>query len=200
MKYMILQAGFLGILLLLSLSTLRDSNKCDGTQSECDKIRSSVSCKAQLVSPIALSFPIKNSSVTGASVALQCGWETATSQIRICIVLCAIYATWLAYQAASTENRKNTDTYLSSTGFLSFLLITTAFFDAITVIDSIDDNFTTCSLQHKSRLTDFTSEGKPCSFMVFWLIAGMCFICSLIVYNSHASMQRFRKVIAIDGL
>ena len=70
MRYMILQAGFLGILLLLSLSTLRDSNKCDGTQSECDKIRSSVSCKAQLVSPIAISFPIKNSSVVGASVAL----------------------------------------------------------------------------------------------------------------------------------
>merc|ERR1712083_1176895 len=97
-------------------------------------------------------------------------------------------------------NRKNVDTYLSSTGFLSFLLVTTSFFDAITVTDSIDDNFTTCSLQHKSRLAEFTSAGQPCSFMIFWLIAIMCFVCGAILYYSHAKVASFRKLIAIDHL
>ena len=147
------------MLLILSFATLRDSVKCSGSFAECDKIRSSVSCKAQLVPPIYVSFPIKNSQTANASVSLQCGWEMATSQIRICIVLCAIYATYLAYQAANLENRKNTDTYLQTSGFLSFLLVATAFFDLLSVIDSIDDNFTTCSLQHKSRLADFTTDG-----------------------------------------
>ena len=88
------------MLLLLSFVTLRDSVKCSGSFAECDKIRSNVSCKAQLVSPIYVSFPINSSKTQNATASLQCGWETATSQIRICIVLCTIYATWLAYQAA----------------------------------------------------------------------------------------------------
>ena len=32
-------------------------------------------------------------------IGVYCGWETASSQIRICIVLAAIYNTFLAYRS-----------------------------------------------------------------------------------------------------
>ena len=129
------QAGVLSSVLVLSLFTLRDSFSCNGSFAECDQIRSKLTCKAQLVSPMSLNFNVGSSKIN-ANVSILCGWETATSQIRVCIVLCAIYATYQAYNAARYEQRKTTDSYLQSVGFLSFLLATTAFFDALSIVDS----------------------------------------------------------------
>ena len=142
-------------------------------------------------------------SARGAYVSVLCGWEPATSQIRVCIVLSALYATYLAYQAASTENRKMTDNYLSSVGFLSFLLATTALFDVLSIMDSADDNFSTCQMEHVSPLKEFVSSStqlSPCSFLWFWLIPAFCMMSSIVVYLSQHVMTQFRKSIAIDGL
>lgn len=38
-----------------------------------------------------------------------CGWETASSQIRICIVLSAIYTTFLAYRSVINESKSLAD-------------------------------------------------------------------------------------------
>ena len=67
-------------------------------------------------------------------------------------------------------------------------------------MDSVDDNFTMCSPQHQSKLSEFTTGSDPCSFMVFYLIAVIGVICGIVVYFSYDKMVRFRKVIAIDGL
>ena len=106
----------------------------------------------------------------------------------------------MAYQAAEKEQRKNVDTYIQSAFPLTFLLVTTACFDFLAVMDSVDDNFTMCSLQHQSKLKDFTMGSDPCSFMVFYLIALIGVVCGVVVYLSYERMVKFRKVIAIDGL
>ena len=46
LKFAASQAACLGVLLFLSLVTLRDSFKCTGSFSECDDIRGKLSCKA----------------------------------------------------------------------------------------------------------------------------------------------------------
>ena len=122
---------------------------------------------------------------------MLCGWEPATSQIRVCIVLCALYATYLAHEAAKTENRKMTDTYLSSVHFLSFLLATTAFFDVLSIFDSQDDNYSTCELEKSSRIKEWVTgtQLNPCSFLWFWLIPIFCLLSSVVVYMSHNVMQ-----------
>ena len=78
--------------------------------------------------------------------------------------------------------------------------MTTACFDLLSVIDSVDDNFTMCSLQHQSKLKDFTTGSDPCSFMVFYLIAAIGIVCGVVMFMSYERMVKFRKVIAIDGL
>ena len=98
-------------------------------------------------------FYLNASQSSGAYVSVTCGWEIATSQIRVCIVLCALYATYLGYMAAKGENRKSTEQYISLIGFLSFLLATTSLFDVLAIMDSNNDNYTMCSLQHGSELT-----------------------------------------------
>lgn len=40
---------------------------------------------------------------------LFCGWETASSQIRLCIVLSAMYTTFLAYRSVVSESRSLAD-------------------------------------------------------------------------------------------
>lgn len=203
-KFIKYQAASLLGVLTLSLFTLRDSFTCTGSFDECDTIRSKLSCKAQLVSPISLQFNVSVSHSKGAYVSVMCGWETATSQIRVCIVLCALYATYLAYEASTKENRKMTDTYLSSVHFLAFLLATTSFFDILSIVDSQGDNYSTCHMEHGSKLKEWTSTSQntipPCSFFWFWLLPVLCFASAGIVYKSHTIMTQFRKSIAIDGL
>jgi hypothetical protein len=133
-------------------------------------------------------FAVQSSQTSQAFVSVLCSFETATSQIRICIVLCALYATYLAYTAAKQESRKIVDTYLSAVAFLSFLLVTTSCFDVLAIFDSQNDNFTMCSLSHGSHLTQWTKQGTPCSFLHFWLISIFCFASAIIVYMSHNIM------------
>ena len=109
---MVFQFFSLLALLLTSLFTLRDSFKCTGSFTECENIRRQLVCKADLVSPLTLSFPFVQSQTSNATVSIQCGWESAKSQIRICIVLCSLYATYLAYYGAKRENRKEVESYL----------------------------------------------------------------------------------------
>ena len=183
-RYMMLQGLSLAMLFMMSMATLRDSFSCSGSHTECDQLRSKLVCKASLVSPINVAFPLR-STVQGSQVSIMCGWETATSQIRVCITLCSLYATWMAYQAALYENRKNADSYIQASGFLSFLLAITACFDFLSVMDAVVDNEITCSLQRGSKLLDFTNEGLPCSFSSFWVVAALCLVCSVVMYFSH---------------
>ena len=83
-----------------------------------------------------------------------------------------------------------TDSYLSSVGFLSFLLGTTACFDVLSIVDSQDDNYPTCQLEKGSRLTEWTSSTQlsPCSFLWFWLIPLFCLMSSIVVYYSYNVM------------
>ena len=95
-----------------------------------------------------------------------------------------------------------TDNYLSSVGFLSFLLGTTALFDVLSIVDSGDDNFSTCQMSPGSPIKEFNSSTQlsPCSFLWFWLIPIFCLMSSIVVYLSQHVMLQFRKSIAIDGL
>jgi len=48
-----------------------------------------------------------------------CGWETASSQIRICIVLSAIYTAFIAYRSVINENKALCDRVSSFLFYLS---------------------------------------------------------------------------------
>ena len=52
-----------------------------------------------------------------------CGWETASSQIRICIVLSAIYTTFLAHRAVINESQSLADRVSKKPPFPSFLIL-----------------------------------------------------------------------------
>ena len=115
-------------------------------------------------------------------------------------MLCALYATYLGYMAAKSENRKSTDSYLQACGFLSFLLGTTAMFDVLAIVDSMNDNYTMCSLSHGSKLTQWTREGNPCSLFSFYFVSLFCFASAAAVFMSRDVFEKFRKSIALDGL
>jgi len=135
-------------------------------------------------------------------MSITCGWETATSQIRVCIVLSAIYTTYLAIQAVQNESRKNTDTYLQTAAFLSFLLVTTGIFDILSVLDSMNDNFSMCGSSFTKSNNNVSSQlnGIQCSFSLFWSIGVLSLASGALFYFSAGVMHSFRKSIAIDSL
>ena len=108
----------------------------------------------------------------------------------------------MAYYGAKRENRKEVDTYLQAATFIAFLLGTTAFFDLIATVDSINDNTPHCSFNAESNLRDVGAIGEQvnCSFLVYYLIILLGVAASLTVYYSHSVLAAFKKTIAIDGL
>ena len=117
-------------------------------------------------------------------------------------MLCAAYATYMAYNGVKGENKKSTETYLQSSGFISFLLLTTAFFDMIAIVDSQSDNTSHCNFEHGSHLRDIGALGDyiNCSFMLYYLIVVLGMVSGTCVYYSNKVMANFKKTIAIDGL
>ena len=98
---------------LCCIWTLRDSFWCTGgTEQDCDDIRKNLSCKNKVVSPMwstmTLTIGEENRPST-VELGVFCGWETASSQIRICIVLTAMYTTFLAYRSVVNESRSLAD-------------------------------------------------------------------------------------------
>lgn len=108
---------YLFIILLLSLLcclwTLRDSFWCTGgSEQDCEDIRKKLSCKAMVVSPMWANMQLtlgSDTNPTSVDVGIFCGWETAGSQIRICLVLTAMYTTFLAYRSVVNESKTLAD-------------------------------------------------------------------------------------------
>ena len=108
----------------------------------------------------------------------------------------------MAYGAARDENKKNVETYLQSSAFISFLLVTTAFFDMIAIIDAQSDNTPHCKFENGSNLRDLNALGDfiNCSYMLYFMIVFLGMASGTCVYYSNKVMASFKKTIAIDGL
>ena len=109
------EVKYLIVLLLLNLFsciwTLRDSFWCSGgSESDCRDIRKKLSCKANIVSPMWSTFTVQvGSSEEQIKLGVFCSWETASSQIRICLLLSVVYTTALAHRAILNEPQSLAD-------------------------------------------------------------------------------------------
>ena len=110
------EVKYLIVLLLLNLFsciwTLRDSFWCSGgTESDCRDIRKKLSCKANIVSPMWSTFTVQVGSSDEPAIKLGvfCSWETASSQIRICLLLSVLYTVALAYRSILNESQSLAD-------------------------------------------------------------------------------------------
>ena len=195
-------------LLLLSIFTLRDSFTCAGLDEVvCDKARSQLSCKAQVVVPIYATISVTTQ--PQSYISLNCGWETACSQLRICIVLSALYATYKAFLSIRDENKKDADSFLQAAPIIAFLLITTGLFDLLAVYDSGNDNYGLCQDFTEAKGFEFEKVGLldllqrsriNCGFNLFWAIGLLACICGCAIAHSIATMFKYRQSIAIGSL
>lgn len=141
--------------------------------------------------------------VSQVDVSVYCGWETASSQIRICIVLSAIYTTFLAYRAVMNESKSLADRFLNSSQLLTFLLGTTGLFDFLSIYDSQTDNFALCddSMPYDYPIhSTMKSYEMKCYTGLFSLTGLMMLISSGGVYLGSIVMKRYRNYISIDNL
>jgi len=142
-------------------------------------------------------------SPTEVDIGVFCGWETASSQIRICIVLSAIYTVFLSYRSVINESKSLADRFLNSSQLFAFLLCITGLFDFLSIYDSINDNYGLCidpelkDLQIHSTLKSFNSK---CSTGIFGLVGCLMIISSLGMWLTAAKMKEYRKFISIDSL
>ena len=109
-----------------------------------------------MVSPLYASLTFTNRQDT--FVDLRCGWETACSQLRICIILSSMFIVYRGYQSVAEENKKHCETFLQVSPMCAFLLGTTGMFDLLAVLDSKNDNFGLCEDFLQSGLVSSTKQ------------------------------------------
>ena len=148
-------------------------------------------------------------------IGVFCGWETASSQIRICIVLSAIYTTFLAYRSVINESYSLADRvsiflilfvciqFLNSSQLFVFLMCITGLFDFLSIYDSVNDNYGLCE---DTELKDYQIHSTLKSFQIkcatgtFSLTGLMMIISSAFIYFASQTMKKYRAYISIDNL
>jgi hypothetical protein len=157
--------------------------------------------------PIYASIAVKTQ--PDSYIQLNCGWETACSQLRICIVLSALYATYKAYLSIQNENKKDADAFLQAAPIIAFLLITTGLFDILAVYDSGNDNYGLCQNFTEAKGFEFEKVGLldllqrsriNCGFSLFWTIGLLACVCGCAIAHSKAIMLKYRQSIAVGSL
>lgn len=150
-----------------------------------------------------LKLTIGQDSSRELDVSVFCGWETASSQIRICIVLSAIYTAFLAYRSVENESKTLADRYLHSAQLHMFLLGTTGLFDFLSIYDSQTDNFALCddSIPNEYPIhSTMKSYEIKCNTGLFSVTGILMILSSIGIYLISNVMKRYRNYISIDNL
>ena len=83
---------------------------------------------------------------------VQCPWESAISEIRVCFTLLSILAVIIGIMALKSENKKWADLHFQAGIFLSVLLAISAYFDYLAVQNSNTNNYNYCNLKDEFQV------------------------------------------------
>ena len=182
---------------------LRDSFWCTGgSQKDCEDIRKNLECTNRVVQPMQTTLQLKiGSGDVHVWVRVFCGWETASSQIRIMIVLVAIYNVTVIHKAIMKGSVELTDRFLNSSQLLVFFLFITGLFDFLSIYDSINDNYGLCMYPEKLDYqihSTLKSLSINCQTGNFKFVGIMMVVSSIGVFIASQMMKRYRLLINRD--
>ncbi|KAM3139355.1 hypothetical protein pb186bvf_008575 [Paramecium bursaria] len=140
----------------------------------CTEMRRTMNCKT-ISGPIRSEIFLKVRKDLQASAIIECPWEIAISEIRLCYILLAILGTLTGIYALKKTNKKYAElSFQISLAFSALLVIQncqqqliSAYFDYVSIRTSQINNYNLCNLQEEFQVENNMKGQMQCSFTFY---------------------------------
>jgi hypothetical protein len=204
--FVIITTVCLFILLIISLSTIRDVWVCELDQDNknsshiCKELRKSVNCKTTIAPPIRAEVILRINNTIKASAFAFCGFDTAVSEIRICFIMLSFLSVYFAWKALSKSSKKMANIFSYSALFFSILLLISSIFDFIQILDSKMNNYNLCNLVDEFKVhSNVDSEVMECTYNLFYSTIVFSIFSAISMLISTHFMTNWAKTISKDN-
>lgn len=199
---LVLLAGGLG----LSWVGMGDSWTCELDSSEpthdfiCRDLRRIIGCN-NISGPVQAEILLNVKGEVKASAYMECSWDHAISELRVCFLLIAGLAVLLGLHALSRESKKDADFFVQASYFFVFLMIMTSTFDIFAVSDSETNNQDVCNLRGAFEMAKgIEGERLQCTYDFYRTTAFYGYLCALSLLVSAVQVKNWTATLSLDDL
>lgn len=192
--------------LILSYKGLGDSWTCELDSSEethafiCRDLRSIIGCR-NISGPIRAEILLNVKGEVKASAYMECSWDHAISELRVCFLLSAGLAVLLGLHALSRESKKNAELLIKVCYFFVFLMVMMSTFDLFAVRDAQSNNQDVCTLSGAFEMAKgIEGERLECQYDFFKITGAYGYICALSLFISAIQVRIWSNNLSMDDL
>jgi hypothetical protein len=192
--------------LVLSWIGMGDSWVCElDSNSEnhafiCRELRRLVGC-TNISGPIHAEILLNVKGEVKASANIECSWDHAISELRVCFLLTSVLAVLLGLHALSRESKKNAELYVQASYFFVFLILMMSTFDLFAVANAENTNQDLCTLTGVFELSKgIEGEKLECTYDFFRITGVYGYLCALSLLVSALQVKTWSSNLSIDDL
>ena len=192
--------------LVLSWKGMGDSWNCELDSSDtthafiCRDLRSIVGCR-NISGPVHAEILLNVKGEVKASAYMECSWDHASSELRVCFLVTAGFSVLIGLHALSQESRKKAETFIQSCYFFVFLIAMTSTFDLFSVRNSQTSNQDVCTLSGAFEMAKgIEGERLECKYDFFKATGLYGYLCALSLLISAIQVKYWSTRISSDGL
>jgi len=194
------------VVVCLSIYSMRDEWICELDSDDpkhdviCRELRKAVNCRTTVASPIRAETNLIINNQVKASSLTVCGWDIASSELRVCFVLVSIACVIVGMNAVKNENKKKAELHAQLALFFGILLLIAGFFDWVAISDSQTNNYSLCNLKDEFTVDkNVQSESMICSYGVYYLTSLATVISGGMMIFSSITVNQWKTTI-VSGL
>jgi hypothetical protein len=190
--------------LYLTFKGIGDTWTCELDSSQenfafiCRDLRSLLGCR-NISGPVKAEILLNVKGEVRASASVECSWDHAISEIRVCFLLTSSLAVILGLNALFYNKRKNADVFIQSSYFFVFLLIMMSTFDLFAVRDASNNNQDVCTLSGAFEMAKgIEGERLECNYDFFKMTALYGYICAFSLVVSGLQVKHWLATSDLD--
>ncbi|CAK75990.1 unnamed protein product (macronuclear) [Paramecium tetraurelia] len=207
-KSLILNLVALGLLLILLFYSIIGSDDkwtCEIESANnrghyiCVEMRRTMNCKT-ISGPIRSEIFLKVKQDLQASAIIECPWEIAVSEVRLCFILLSISSVLIGIYALRKSNKKYGELSFQIGIAFSVLLLISAYFDYISIKASQINNYNLCNLQEEFSIEEKMKGQMECSFSFYNFTVFLELACSiaLIINSIFINQWRYNQITELN--
>lgn len=183
--------------LYLTYKGLGDVWTCelDSTQENfafiCRDLRSLLGCR-NISGPVKAEILLNVKGEVRASAYMECSWDHAISELRVCFLLSSGLAIIMGLSALLYSRKKNAEVFIQACYFFVFLLIMMSTFDLFAVRDASRNNQDVCTLSGAFEMAKgIEGERLQCDYEFYRLTALYGYVCAFSLILSGLQMKHW---------
>ena len=159
----------------------------------CTELRSFMGC-TKISGPVRAEVLLNVKGEVKASAYLVCPWETAISEVKVCIFLTTLLGIFFGLRALSNESKKQAEFFVQSSYFFSFMLAVGSVFDFFALAAAEANNQDVCTLSGSFEVSEGIEADKlDCSYWLFSLTGYYGLVCAVLVLVSNFYMKDWKR-------